>query len=210
MRFAERLNTVTHASETRLIAIVAGEPASPHVASCAACQARLEGLRAWTADVSTEAVAVADEVFTADRLAAQRARILKRLEAAGRQARVITFPAGAAIPSVSSTARVFRWAAAAALGGLMVGLGAGVLFINLGDRTASPASATTSVSAPAPAAVPLSAIVASQTPAGEELDEEGLLNAAYERVDVDALRTIDDITPRAREVAVNLPRRPLP
>ena len=206
MRFAERLTTLTHATDRRLLAIVAGEPAPAHVASCAACQSRLEVLRAWTADVSAEAAAAADEIFTADRLAAQRARVLKRLDAAARPARVISFPAGAPIPSVSSTARVVRWAAAAAVGGLMVGLGAGALFINGDD--ASPAAS--SVSAPGPAAVPLSAIVASETPAGDALDEEGLLNAAYERVDVDALRTIDDITPRAREVAVNLPRRPLP
>lgn len=207
MRFAERLTTRAHASDTRLLAIVAGEPASPHVASCVACQSRLEGLRAWTSGVSAEAAGVADAVFTADRLAAQRARILKRLEAAGRQARVISFPAAAAMPSVSGTARVFRWAAAAALGGLMVGLGAGMLFM---DRDISPAPASASVTAPRPVTVPLSSIVAAGTPEGDALDEEGLLDAAYERVDVDALRTIDDITPRAREVAVNLPRRPLP
>jgi hypothetical protein len=209
MRFAERLNGLGHASEARLLAIVAGEPAPVHVASCAACQSRLDGLRAWAGAVSSDAAAVADEIFTADRLAAQRARILKRLDAAGRPARVITFPAGGPMPSVSSTARVFRWAAAAAVGGLMVGLGAGALFIDRADGE-NRAAAASSVSAPRSAAVPLSAIVAAETPAGEALDEEGLLNAAYERVDVAALRTIDDITPRAREVAVNLPRRPLP
>lgn len=208
MRFAERLTTRVHASDRRLLAIVAGEPVTAHVSSCAACQARLDGLRAWTADVSADAAAAADEIFTADRLSAQRARILKRLDAASRPARVITFPGGA-VPSIAGTARVVRWAAAAALGGLMVGLGAGALFINGVERGADgAASPTAAVSGPA--AVPLSAIVAPERPAVDALDEEGLLNAAYERVDVDALRTIDDITPRAREVAVNLPRRPLP
>lgn len=208
MRFAERLTALAHPSDRRLLAIVAGEPASAHVASCAACRSRLEGLRAWTGGTAAEATAIADDIFTPDRLAAQRARILKRLEAASRPARVITFPAGAAAPAVSGTTRVVRWAAAAAVGGLLVGLGAGALFIN-SDRAAAP-SASASPAAPGPAAVPLSAIVASEAPAVDALDEEGLLNAAYERVDVDALRTIDDITPRAREVAVNLPRRPLP
>lgn len=208
MRFAERLTTLTHATDRRLLAIVAGEPVSAHVASCAACQSRLEGLRAWTAGTAGEGAAIADDLFTSDRLAAQRARILKRLEAASRPARVITFPASAAVPAVSGTARVVRWVAAAAVGGLMVGLGAGALFVN-GDREAAPTAVASAV-APGPAAVPLSAIVASEAPAVDALDEEALLDAAYERVDVDALRTIDDITPRAREVAVNLPRRRLP
>lgn len=117
MRFAERLTALGHASDARLLAIVAGEAPTAHVSSCRACQSRLDGLRGWTAETAAGAAAISDDIFTADRLAAQRARIMKRLEAAARPARVITFPAGASVPAVPANGRLIRWAAAAAIGG---------------------------------------------------------------------------------------------
>ncbi|MDQ3171936.1 MAG: hypothetical protein M3Q55_17530, partial [Acidobacteriota bacterium] len=101
------------------------------------------------------------------------------------------------------TTRAIRWAVAAAIGGLMVGVASGRYLLDSGDPSATRAATTTS--ATAPAVTPTGAGAGESTL--EALDEEALLNAAYERVDVDALRTIDDITPRAREVVINLPRR---
>ena len=204
MRFAERLTGTAHASDARLLAIVAGEPASAHVSSCDACQGRLAALGTWVDGTAAEAAGLADEIFTPERLESQRARIFRRLEAAGRQARVISFPSASGVAIPTSTGRVLRWAAAAAIGGLMIGLASGryLLDSNGGDE---PRAAMAAVSPTAPAAV--TARKAAVDASRESLDEEGLLNAAYERVDVDALRTIDDITPRAREVVINLPRR---
>ena len=202
MRFAERLLGNTHATDAQLLATVAGEPASDHVSSCDACRGRLAALGTWVEGTAAEAGQIADEIFTAERLESQRARIFRRLETAGRSARVISFPAGAPPASPAVTPRLIRWAAAAAFGGLMVGLGSGLYLFDAADAPAP--RAATSTTAAAPAAVPSARTGDS---ALEALDEEGLLNAAYERVDVDALRTIDDITPRAREVVINLPRR---
>ena len=36
----------------------------------------------------------------------------------------------------------------------------------------------------------------------DALDEAALLDAAYDRVSMDALQTIDDMTPRAREITL--------
>jgi hypothetical protein len=199
MRFAEQLGR--HATEASLLAVIAGEPAAPHVASCAGCQARLADLRAWTAETAAGAAEAADAVFTAERLAAQRAQVLRRLEAAGRSARVIAFPVGTGLPARSVTARIARWTAAAAAAGLVVGVASGRFF-----DTRVP-SAPVVASAPEPA-VPLSTIVSTTHETFESLDEAALLDAAYDRVAVDALRTIDDITPRAREVVLaSGPRR---
>lgn len=206
MRFAERLHLTRHAGDARLQAIAAGGPATPHVDGCAGCQARLAELRTWTRATAADAAEVADAVFTPARLSAQRASILRRLESAGRSARVIAFPHGAPAPPAIRTSSVLRWTAGAAAAGLMIGVASGHLL------DWHPEGARSASAVPAPA-VPLSRIVSS--PAGhaapaEALDEEGLLEAAYDRVSVDALEDIDDITPRAREFARSAPPRRFP
>jgi hypothetical protein len=199
MRFAERFDRrshawrVQHASEdATLLAIVAGEPVTPHVSSCALCQARLAELRAWTAGVAADAGALADAVFTPERLAVQKKEILRRLEAAGRSARVIAFPLGAPAATSGHRAQILRWTAAAACAGILVGLASGRLI-----DTPTPASTVASSAAAPP-------LAGAASPAGvlpASFDEAALLDAAYDRVAIDALQTMDDITPRAREVA---------
>jgi len=189
MRLAEKLRR--HASESALLAVMAGETPSTHVSSCATCRARLDDLRAWAASGADDAAAIADEVFTPERLAAQKQQVLARLEALGRPARVIAFPFGAPAPSRSSTTDVLRWAAAAAVGGILVGLASGRML----DRHFTPGSGPIAQNTPsAPAALP-----AASTLAG--LDEAALLDAAYDRVSLDVLEPIDEMTPRVREVA---------
>ncbi len=199
VRFAERLGR--HASEASLLAVIAGEPATPHAASCASCQARLADLRAWVDGTAAEAGALADDVFTPARLAAQKDQVLARLEAAGRSARVIAFPLGAAVPERRVTSQVVRWAAAAAVAFFMIGLASGRLL----DPHTTPQSAANTVPAPRAASAPASAAPVTAT---ADLDEAALLDAAYDRISLDSLRTIDDMTPRAREVALaGMPRR---
>lgn len=200
MRFAERLGG--HASEATLAAIVAGGPSTPHVASCAPCQARLAELRAWVDGAAADAGAMADAVFTPERLAAQKDSVLARLEAAGRSARVIAFPAGAAAPAHRVTADVIRWAAAAAVAFFIIGLASGRL---LDPHTAPSQQARSAPTAPRTAGAPEGgAAVLSAA----DLDEAALLDAAYDRVSLDSLRTIDDMTPRARELTLAaMPRR---
>lgn len=199
MRLADMMGR--HTAEAGLLAIIAGKPVPAHVSSCAACQARLADLRAWVDGTAAEAAAIADGVFTPERLAAQKQQVLARLEAAGRSARVIAFPLGAPAPARRVTQEVLRWTAAAAVAGILVGLASGRLLYP--DTVATPQSAA-HVSAPrADTPAPVAQPVAS---AGD-LDEAALLEAAYERVSPASLKAIDDMTPRAREIALaRMPR----
>ncbi len=99
-----------------------------HLTQCSECDARL---RALVRDLDVDrrdAAAEVTAVFTPTRLAAQRARIMRRLDGIGRVARVLEFPDRAShandrrhVPATT------RWVAAAAVIGLVAGLGAGVL-----------------------------------------------------------------------------------
>ena len=101
-------------------------PDAEHLESCAACRARYDAFTDWLADARVDAIAAADEVFPAERLAAQQSQIMRRLEALERPARVIAFPKHAQ-PVSRTRSGPQRWIAAAAAAGLIVGLGAGEL-----------------------------------------------------------------------------------
>jgi hypothetical protein len=100
-----------------------------HLAACPACEARYRDLVLWLDAAAFESEHQADAVFPAERLAHQRDRILRRLEAHGQRARVLPFP----VPAVGSRTDslrgrpALRWVAAAAVAGLMIGLGTGRL-----------------------------------------------------------------------------------
>lgn len=100
------------------------QPVHPHLDTCAACRTRLADFSGWLDDLRTEAVAEADAQFPAERLAAQQASILRRIEAAARPARVINFPRFAQ-PMSSTAFHARRWVASAAAAGLLVGVGLG-------------------------------------------------------------------------------------
>lgn len=99
------------------------QPVHPHLDSCALCRTRLAAFATWLDDLRTDANAEADEAFPPERLAAQKTQIMRRIEAAGRSARVIKFPRFAQ-PISSSTSQGKRWMAAAAAC-LIVGFGLG-------------------------------------------------------------------------------------
>lgn len=98
--------------------------AARHLGACADCRAKYEAFAAWLDDVRAVAHAEADEVFGAERLAAQQAQIARRLEALEGPARVIAFPRFARPVASPSSGRP-RWIAGAAAAGLIVGLGLG-------------------------------------------------------------------------------------
>ncbi len=129
MSILNRLSLGGHLDDGALAAIWtdgAGEPAHPHLAECASCRARMEALTTWLAQVRVDAVNEADEAFPAERLAAQHAHILRRIDAAERPARVIAFPSFSR-PLSTGTSHARRWIAAAAAAGLIVGVGVGQL-----------------------------------------------------------------------------------
>ena len=103
-----------------------------HLASCEACAERRAAIERLLQEVADAATAEADAAFPAERLAAQHARILQRIEQDGRPARVITFPAASTSDTRPLRTRpAARWIAGAAAAGLAIGLLAGHLVHDL-------------------------------------------------------------------------------
>jgi hypothetical protein len=125
-----------HLQETRLfdcyLAVKSGErldpPVAEHLADCADCGDRYAELAQFMDTVRADAAAEADEVFTADRLAVQRAQISRRLAHLGQPARVISFPDRSNGHRFSVAARhpARRWVGAAAAAGLFIGVATGL------------------------------------------------------------------------------------
>lgn len=165
-----------------------------HLTDCPACEERRARLARLLTDVSGVIAAQGDAVFSAERLAGQRARILQRIEHEARHARVISFPtAHPASPSLRGRPGM-RWIAGAAAAGLLIGIMAGHFAHQLPRGTASPASPAILAQ---PAADTLQFVAVS-------LSEEeflGEMEMAVEGTGGSALGPLDDLTPRVWEVA---------
>jgi hypothetical protein len=185
-------------------AVATGQPAADaHLSGCAQCRGRYAAFASRLDAIRDEANTEADELFPAERLAAQQAQIMRRLEAADRPARVITFPRFGR-PAVSTQGNAQRWVAAAAAAGLVIGLAAGQM-IDLRPRIQAADAARPQAVFPA-APPPISAkLVLEVSPA----DEPMLFGADTEArvVQIPALQPMDDITPRALDALERERRR---
>ncbi len=199
-----------HLSDDRLLSICLAEdqqmlsPDRHHLRGCAACARRLDIIAGTAGELGREITHWADEAFPPDRLARQRQQILRRLERLGQPARVLEFPHK---PSPTSSARgssglVARWVTAAAAMGLIVGIGAGVLFDH---RT----HVSTRASHPAPSVS--SAIREVHPPVVERAspslsDDEFLsaIEAALGESHAPELAALAAFTPRIQEIALSV------
>ena len=121
-----------------------------HLAHCPACDARYRAVRAAFDETREAAITDAEAACSADRMERQRERILRRVDALQSGPRVLPFPAAGQNGHAAAQPRVFRrWVAAAAVAGLLVGLGAGRIVFNGGDSRTT-ADARQQI-APAPA-----------------------------------------------------------
>jgi hypothetical protein len=116
-----------HLSDDRLVEVCVERLTTPaedaHFAQCDTCTGRRSRLEHLFRDMFDVAVAEADAAFPQDRLAAQHARVLQRIDQHGRPARVLAFPAADAPELRSLRARpAGRWIAGAAAAGLAIGL----------------------------------------------------------------------------------------
>ena len=197
-----------HLSDDRLIELCMLDAVSAveqqHLSMCARCDARRVRLQRLLDGVSEAADAAADAAFPLERLNRQQARILARLQHEGRPARVIAFPAGHAPhePLVSRTRPASRWIAAAAVGGLVVGVIAGRLGhdYSFPRAAASRVVATRTVEQPelrAPGTTGAIREVAASISDDEFLNQ---IEIAIDAPAAAALQPLDDLTPRAWEV----------
>ena len=182
-----------HFSDDRLIeicfdlAVTSSDRA--HLQVCPECEERRSSLAGTLDEIDTAATQEADEMFPADRLARQRARILQRVDQDGRPARVIAFPAGHSHDAAPRRLRPARWGtvAAAVAASFLVGLLAEHLAHDLpGSRRSIPVQRTQTA-------------VMTTTQARASSDDEflGQVEIAAVGVGPAALRPLDALTPRA-------------
>jgi hypothetical protein len=180
-------------------ALATGEAATdPHLASCAHCQSRYADFTDWLERIHDDARDEAEDAFPPERLAAQQSQIMRRLEALERPARVIMFPRFGR-PVTSTQGQAQRWVAAAAAAGLVIGLAAGQFFdvrhiFRPAVRAPQMQARAVTPSQSRPQVVPVSATSVSDETlffGGDPARTSGRL---------EMLKSIDDITPRARDL----------
>jgi hypothetical protein len=173
------------------------QPAHPHLETCAACRTRMDGFTSWLEDLRTDANAEADEAFPAERLAAQHAQIFRRIEAAGRPARVIKFPRFAQ-PLSATTSHARRWVAGAAAAGLIVGVALGQFM----DLRYSSGLRRVPVIASGVGPEPQQATAGLENASNPAMSDEELMSRIEELTAPrmpDSLVTFDTVTPRVRD-----------
>ena len=186
--------------------------ACEHVATCEVCARRVAELTASLEELRREAIAEADAYFTPDRLAAQHERVLRHLDGVDHPARVIPFPqVPTRVHRTGLRHPLYRWVAAAAAAGLLLGVAAGRLLYQQGNRASSTASLSPAASsAQVRTAQPESSgpATARETPAGSPSRDEAFLQEledALTQQRIAELQALDALTPHVRE-AVARPR----
>lgn len=173
--------------------------ARDHLSQCDVCGNRSLKLQTFLSGLAETHESSLRQAFPARRLATQRERIMRRLRRSVQPAmpgRVLRFPA-LARPAFAGIHRARRWLAAAAVAGLVVGMSVGQFLhfhpepaVNLEDADATMARVeTTSFNDTA---------VETEDAFLDEL--EMMLTSPQ----VPVLSPVDEITPRIREVAINV------
>lgn len=162
--------------------------AQAHLDVCDGCRRRQVAITSVVDDVGAWLAADADAVFTPERLARQRARILQQLDQDGRPARVIAFPGHVheATPA-PRTRRASRWAAVAAA------VAASFVIGILAGRLAHDVPGARQQAAPVSAARPAAATVIRAALSDDEF--LGQVELAAVRVSPAVLRPLDALTP---------------
>jgi hypothetical protein len=136
----------------------------------------------------------ADAHFDEPALEAQRQRILQRIEQAGQRARVLHFPTvtTAVRPAVVGVSR--RWISAAAVAGLLIGLGTGqLLHVMPGDNWVNrDAAARPAATAPAGRLAIVPAVAMTSADADDALLDA--IDVAVTSRGASELRALDDLT----------------
>ena len=134
MRLTDMLFRQGHLSDRAVNeALLTGERPA-HLDRCDLCSQRAAELNRWLDEIRTIGVDAADDVFTPERLAAQHAQILRKIEQVDEPPRVISFPAASKSKATreGSMRRVApAWVGVAAAAGLALGVVGGQLSARL-------------------------------------------------------------------------------
>lgn len=197
MRLVDLMIRGGHLSEQALITAVMTGDRPAHFDRCDLCAERAVELGRWLDAVKTTGVESAEAAFTPERLAAQQAQIMRRLEQLDEPARVIAFPSHTRLQRDSAGRRVAAgWLGVAAAAGLVLGVISGQVSARIGMH---PAQVRTEQQAAAPQVPP-----AAEAPAEAAGPiDASLLDMDLDSLNVPALAVADSVTPRATQVALN-------
>jgi hypothetical protein len=142
VRLADAILRQGHLSEQALIEVCMTGERPAHLDRCDICAERAVELGRWLDDVRTTGMEDADAAFPAERLAAQEAQILRRLEQIDRPARVLSFPAQSRYDRMDMAPTGIRpaWVGVAAAAGLVLGLLGGQISARLSTAQNVPPS----------------------------------------------------------------------
>lgn len=196
MRLIDKILRQGHLSEDALVEALMTGKRPVHLDRCDLCAERALALGRWLDEVRADANEAADSVFTTERLAAQRSRIMRRIEQLDHPARVIAFPAlSHREREATGEHRVaVSWVGVAAAAGLVLGLLGGQLSARLGQRTPAPPPVTQ-------AAAPLPTV---DGPAGPV--DTSWLGRSYDSLHISSFEAMDDLTPRLTQVSARTAR----
>jgi hypothetical protein len=197
-----------HLSEQALAeAIVTGDRPE-HLDRCDICATRALDLGRWLDQVREAAVMSADRAFPAERLAAQQAQILRRLEQLDEPARVIAFPKQYRLATAPAGAHrvASAWVGVAAAAGLFIGAIGGhfsATTSKTGQQPVTAAQHAAQIAAPAAPVAPADASMAMGAigPLGNGNDEQpiasdaSLLDHELDGFTPTAMETLDGVTP---------------
>jgi hypothetical protein len=186
-----------HVSETDLAKALLTGDQPRHLDRCDLCADRAAEMGRWLDEVKAVADAEVDAAFPAERLAAQHAQIMRRLEQGDEPARVLEFPRQSArIARETHGRRVApAWVGVAAAAGLVVGMISGQMTARHEMPAATPETSASALDAPAtPTASPAPATPASLS--GPRHEGPSLLDMDLEGYTPDTLRVFDEATPR--------------
>jgi hypothetical protein len=208
VRIADTILRRGHLSEDALVeAWYTGDHPS-HLDACALCAERALEVSRWLAHTRDLGISESDAAFPAERLAAQQAQILRRLEQLDRPSKLLSFPRTvAAAPSAGELTTIdrrvsSRWIAAAAAAGLVLGVMAGRISLwqpapQTARVTAAPAPAAPAPLTPSPVADPVRV----------DRSVDMLLDSEVTQPQLHSLSAIDTLTPQVTVARASTRRR---
>jgi anti-sigma factor RsiW len=166
-----------HLSEQALMEALTGGNRPAHLDRCDLCAERAVEMARWMDAAREDAREASDAVFTPERLAAQQAQVLRRLEQVDSPARVISFPATLRAERGDAPGRRVgvSWVGIAAAAGLAIGIVGGQMSARLMQGPPAPPLSVDAATSPVDAA---------------------FLEQSYDQLNVAALEALDEATPK--------------
>jgi len=193
VRLADAIFRGGHLSDDALVQVVTTGERPVHFDRCDICAERAVDVSRWLDHVRNTGLEAADAAFPAERLAAQQAHILRRLEQIDHPARVIAFPTQTRSIRESSGRRVApAWLGVAAAAGVLFG----IVSVQLTSRLIAPHTSAVAASQPAtPSPAPAPIVEPRDTPGSSSGGSAlyALEGGENERVTLSSLRALDAV-----------------